>query len=61
MASIPAFACCKAWPPVSAPRLLTYPFFASPCSRRHSFAAPSCASVHSGFTEPRNFTTSSAL
>ncbi len=57
MAFRPAFTCCIAWFPVTAPSAQTY---GSSCMRFHSFSAPSLASVYSTFTLPRSRTTSSA-
>ncbi|CSA83755.1 Uncharacterised protein [Vibrio cholerae] len=58
---MPALACCTAWPPVSAPKQFTYPFFAEPFTSSHSLSAPRWAMVLAGTTEPRKLTTSSAV
>ena len=58
MAGTPAFTCCTAWLPVSAPSEFTY---GRSCIRRHSFSAPRFASVCSIGTLPRNRMTSAAL
>src|SRR5580700_8200559 len=58
MAERPAFTCCTAWFPVTAPSACTYD---CPCKRVHRRSAPRRASECSTCTEPRRRSTSSAV